>query len=53
MFIKTNKIEKKDHTVVLNPDETTSESLKEASWNDVLKQRIAAELEERKGSKDQ
>lgn len=48
-FRKTNRIEKDDHQVVPNPNETTaSDSLKEASWNDVLKERIDAELEAQK-----
>lgn len=45
-FRKTNRIEKKDHTVVV-PTEKTASSLKEETWNDVLKARIAAELEAR------
>lgn len=45
-FIKTNKIEKADHQVVV-PTENTEESLREASWNEVLASRIAAELEAR------
>lgn len=46
-FIKTNKIEKADHTVVV-PDENPEDSLHEATWNEVLAARIAAELEARK-----
>lgn len=46
-FIKTNKIEKGDHQVVV-PSENPEDSLHEASWNEVLAARIAAELEARK-----
>lgn len=48
-FVKTNKIEKSDHTVVV-PTEDTEDSLKEASWNEVLAARIAAELEAQRKS---
>lgn len=43
-FRKTNRIEKDDHQVVV-PTEKTASSLKEETWDDVLKARIAAELE--------
>lgn len=45
-FRKTNRIEKTDHQVVV-PTKNTKSSLKEATWNEVLKARIAAEVEAR------